>query len=435
MHHLKAILLSVALLAVRAPSPALLFAAGCHAAQDKTQIHVPIPQPMSSPFVIHLLSPIHPVAGIDGMIHLSYAVQVTNTTFNSGKEFKAIPVDPLNNFEETGHNFVETDDGKDITGLIRRFSVNPNAGAGGALAPEDVAAETDTPQYLNALGPGQSGVMFFDVTYPDPTQVPLFFSHHLFVEVADLGQNTHNAFTIPVPVSCEKAVTLRPPLAGAGWFDANGCCAIVNGHRSAVIHLNGDLWVPEQFAIDWLRLDAEGRCCNGDPADLKSWQYYGVPIYAAASGTVAKVLARDLPNQKPLHPEPPTLDTLAGNGIIENIGDGRFIMYAHLAPGSIPANIIEGTHVEAGQVIGKLGNSGNSAAPHLHFQVMDRPSALVSHGLPFVFDHLKVEGHVIGKEGPVVDDFLAGKAVRLNTSNAGPQSEKMPLSSNVYRFQ
>jgi len=132
--------------------------------------------------------------------------------------------------------------------------------------------------------------------------------------------------------------------------------------------------------------------------------------------------------------DPITLDNVPGNAIIEDIGQGRFIMYAHLVPGSIPANIHEGKRIDAGQVIGKLGNSGNSGAPHLHFQVMDSARPLGSMGVPFVFDQLEVRGHIVGEEGFVVDQYLKGDRLILDNTGSGPQEKTMPISSTVYDF-
>lgn len=42
-----------------------------------------------------------------------------------------------------------------------------------------------------------------------------------------------------------------------------------------------------------------------------------------------------------------------------------------------------GELIRQGQVIGLLGNSGNSDAPHLHFAIVDGPGPLSSDGLPF----------------------------------------------------
>jgi murein DD-endopeptidase MepM/ murein hydrolase activator NlpD len=98
--------------------------------------------------------------------------------------------------------------------------------------------------------------------------------------------------------------------------------------------------------------------------------------------------------------------TAGGNSVIEDIGSGRYVAYGHLKPGTIPASIRKGTPLRTGELIGRLGKSGNSDAPHLHFQVMDGPSFLDATGLPFVFDSQLLEGHV--SQNAVAD--LAGGA-------------------------
>ena len=67
--------------------------------------------------------------------------------------------------------------------------------------------------------------------------------------------------------------------------------------------------------------------------------------------------------------------------VILDLGGERYAMYAHMQPGSI--RVHKGERVKVGQMIGLVGNSGNSVAPHLHFQVKDRPSSLASNGLPY----------------------------------------------------
>jgi len=91
--------------------------------------------------------------------------------------------------------------------------------------------------------------------------------------------------------------------------------------------------------------------------------------------------------------------TAGGNSVVEDIDSGRYVAYGHLKPGTIPASIRKGTPLTTGELIGRLGNSGNSDAPHLHFQVMDGPSFLDATGLPFVFDSQLFEGRVFPKRG------------------------------------
>ena len=244
---------------------------------------------------------------------------------------------------------------------------------------------------------------------------------------------THTAFTTPLPVDCDEPAALSPPLRGSGWVNTNGCCAVVGDHRNAAFPFDGELRPAQQFAIDWAQMGVDRRCCTGDPSQLSSWIGYGAPIFAAAAGTVFSV-ERSLPDQQPVGTVGVDDTNAAGNSIIEDIGRGRFILYAHMQPGSIPASLRPGTRIEAGQRIGQVGNSGSSSAPHLHFQVMDSPSALVAAGLPFVFNRLQVQGRFIGAERPAVVDFVAGKPLPITTSGSGTQLLKMPLSGTVFAF-
>ena len=89
-------------------------------------------------------------------------------------------------------------------------------------------------------------------------------------------------------------------------------------------------------------------------------------------------------------PTDATIQMAAGNHVVVDIGEGRFAFYAHMQPGSVRVKV--GDKVKTGQVLGLLGNSGNTDSPHLHFHVMDGPSPLVSNGLPFAFNSLHRAG-------------------------------------------
>jgi len=79
---------------------------------------------------------------------------------------------------------------------------------------------------------------------------------------------------------------------------------------------------------------------------------------------------------------------LAGNHVIMATG-GTYALYAHLAPGSVA--VTSGQQVRAGEVIGRVGHTGNSTAPHLHFQLMDSADPLQAKGIPCAFATYLVE--------------------------------------------
>jgi hypothetical protein len=187
---------------------------------------------------------------------------------------------------------------------------------------------------------------------------------------------------------------IGPPLAGKGWVAANGCCGIAGVHRSSSLPVNGRIYFAQRFAIDWMRLDAGGRLVHGDPSDVKNYPCYGAEALAVADGTVVGMLDA-LDDQKPgTLPDPKTInvENVDGNHVVLDLGDGVFAFYAHLQKNSL--RVAVGDRVKRGQVLGLVGNTGNTSAPHLHFHLMDGPSVLGSNGLPYVSDSFVLSGQV-----------------------------------------
>ena len=107
-----------------------------------------------------------------------------------------------------------------------------------------------------------------------------------------------------------------------------------------------------------------------------------------------------------------------GNHVILKLGPGTFAGYAHLVPGSV--RVRAGDHVRRGQVLGLLGSSGNSSGPHLHFQLMNRPSLLDADGLPFVLRRFELQGD-FGSVDALVEADATGATLAIDRSDAGPR--------------
>jgi murein DD-endopeptidase MepM/ murein hydrolase activator NlpD len=91
--------------------------------------------------------------------------------------------------------------------------------------------------------------------------------------------------------------------------------------------------------------------------------------------------------------------------------------------------------VRQGQKLGLLGNTGNSSAPHLHFQVMDRPSSLDDTSIPFVFDQMNLEGRV-PLDLTALDENVDKKiAMLMDKKEAKPLTRAMPLARDVVGLQ
>ncbi|MFB4306655.1 M23 family metallopeptidase [Actinomadura sp. GTD37] len=76
---------------------------------------------------------------------------------------------------------------------------------------------------------------------------------------------------------------------------------------------------------------------------------------------------------------------VVGNSVTLDLGDGVYAVFAHLRRGSV--RVAKGDRVRAGDVLGEVGNSGNTSEPHLHFHLMDRPRPMTAAGLPFAFPY------------------------------------------------
>ncbi len=122
-----------------------------------------------------------------------------------------------------------------------------------------------------------------------------------------------------------------------------------------VFPVQGKCW----FGDTWMAPRGGGRLHEG----LDIIAARGNLLYAAVSGTVSK-LYYDFPG------------ALAGNGLRIAQDNGTYFTYLHLD--TFADGIAVGTKVTAGQVIGTVGNTGNSATPHLHFEVHPNGGAAVN---------------------------------------------------------
>ena len=363
-------------------------------------------------------SGIYPVKGSDGRLHLAYALQFTNS-WDQPATIKSVEVvDPTQGNQVSGKNRVLDIKNEDVTGKVKLFTLSGKMNIG---------------SYTNEVPGGQSGVMFFDVTYDNISQVPKAIAHRITITTGPTSVGTeHTIVGHSIPISRE-AMVISPPLKGSGWVNGNGCCLEVGPHRFVTNPMNGTLDPSETFAVDWVQVDDHGLAYRTDGKKPEDWFGYGADILAVASGTVVEVV-RDLPDVTPgKNPEGLTIAQIAGNRVIIDMGAGRYVMYAHLAPGSVHLHV--GDRVQRGQKVGLLGNTGNSSAPHLHFQVMDRPSSLDDTSLPFVFDHMNLDG-CIQLDLEVLDENMEKKiAIPVEKNETKPLTRAMPLSRDVVGFR
>ena len=196
----------------------------------------------------------------------------------------------------------------------------------------------------------------------------------------------------------QSANTYSFPLAGT-WYVGAGP-SLHSHHRWATM---------EEFALDLVALGGDGRTHKGDGTRLSDYYGYGRDVLAVADGTVVDVATGGTEaNDRLRRPGESVEDfqkrtvaaqgellaksykAVIGNYVVIKHEGGEFSHYAHLKQGSV--RVKSGDKVVRGQVLGQLGQTGNSTEPHLHFQLTDGPDPMYSRGIPIVFKDLPVEG-------------------------------------------
>ncbi|MCJ8144485.1 M23 family metallopeptidase [Ancylobacter sp. A5.8] len=295
-----------------------------------------------------------------------------------------------------------------------------------------------------AIAPGGSATVLLDVSLAADAVLPAQLSARITASrlkdangtlVPDHSEGPAPAvytFTGAPVVPGRPAVVVAPPLRGKGWVAVSGCCDALTAHRGAILAINGRQVAPERFAIDWVKLRDDGHLFTGDGTKVTDYAYYGDPILAAADGVVVNVYD-GADEQVPGPDAKPTGITpanIGGNMVVIDIGGGAYAFYAHLQRGSLKVGL--GDRVKTGDVIGLLGNTGNSTAPHLHFHVMDGTSPLNANGLPYVFTRFSGQGTLApGSE----DELERGKPARIEPRLVGPMTDMLPLNDQVVDFE
>jgi len=275
------------------------------------------------------------------------------------------------------------------------------------------------------------------LAFDSQADVPRHLLHHVELlgasGAAPEPTLTPSSYTVtPFPLDARLPV-VGPPLTGKGWVAANGCCDADGVHRKTVLPVNGRLYIAQRYAIDWMRLDEAGRLVHGDPSDVHSYPSYGDDILAVADGSVVSTL-NTLDDQTPgALPDPKTItvENVDGNHVVLDLGNGFFAFYAHMQKGSVAVR--PGDRVKRGQVLGKLGNSGNTSAPHLHFHIMNGPSVLGSDGLPYVIDHFQLAGQ-ISKEQFAAAEGVEGNWGQGLFADPSPRQNQFPLDLTIVDF-
>ena len=153
----------------------------------------------------------------------------------------------------------------------------------------------------------------------------------------------------------------------------------------------------QEFGIDLMQYNDDLTIPQVDSTPNEEFKMYRQDVLAIADGEVVDCF--DESPENPTAPEMLPSETrkeiaekygfvvaASGNYVTLKHPNDEYSFYAHLATDSV--TVEKGQKVKQGQVLGKLGNSGNSTGPHLHFQLMAGPSMLTARGLPCHFRNI-----------------------------------------------
>jgi murein DD-endopeptidase MepM/ murein hydrolase activator NlpD len=421
-------------------SPTLLLAcaallAACSSSSDSTgsstsTISSPAPTPVAdsrggippgyplnidvvAPLVITTLGPDPiPVTGTDGKVHVAYELSVLNSGSRPATITKVETLD-------------DGPEGATVTTLEQREIVE-----------RTLLIANTSPGPVTEIPAGRTAVLVLDDVYDTRAKVPAEVTHRLTATLGKALPEYQQTLSVRYPdsvtqiggavrTSAASPVVIGPPLAGDDWVAGNACC-VISPHRGAVMGVGGRLNASERYAIDWLRIDptkSPATTHTGDGTRNEDYLAYDAPLLAVADGTVAAVVSDNKEATPQVITPDQSFEELGGNYVIIDIGDGNFAFYAHMLPGS--ASVKVGDKVTRGQVIGRLGNSGNTTEAHLHFHVMRAPVPLSSDNVPFEIDRFTFVGTLAG-------EFDGGRFVP--EAKPSERTNQLPLAWDVINF-
>jgi hypothetical protein len=354
-----------------------------------------------------------PVLASDGKYYVVYELLITNT-MNSPSSLEAVTV-------------LDADDRSEILHLDAK-----------AMVEEEALRLLDREPAADAVLPPNAGrILTLTVTFESDGDIPAALAHRIETK----GQSAFSTEVRPssyiaanLSLSGQAPPVLSPPLRGEGWISAEGCCSPASHHVNGVFAINGHFAVGQRFAIDYIRIDDEGRLVAGDPTQEESWIGYRAPVLAAADGIVVSSLD-ELPNQAPPAVMPDqskmSLEEIEGNHVTIDHGNGLYTFYGHLDPGSVTVKV--GDQVKTGDQLGLVGDSGGSQIAHLHFHVMDRANPAEADGYPFVFDSFALVAQADFND---LLPALEGAAAFPSRAEFDPvlHEQEMPLTYTIVDF-
>jgi Peptidase family M23 len=273
---------------------------------------------------------------------------------------------------------------------------------------------------------GGGGAVVFLLLDLGNAKAPATLEHHL--RVLDDKGDAHEVDLAPLAVPDAAPIVVAPPLLGT-WIAGDSVSDAPDAaHRRAVLIDNGRAHISQRFAIDFVQVDTVDDKLSTwkGPEDVNaSYFCYDRPIYSVADGIVVAAtdgMAENVPHSQ-THVVAIDFNNAGGNHVVVEIGPHAYALYAHMRPGTVAVKV--GDKVRAGDILGRVGNTGSSEEPHLHFHIDDEPSFLAGNGLPYAFTKGLASGSIPanvsaptaitfgtpGPQHPFTNDYPAANAL------------------------
>ncbi len=277
--------------------------------------------------------------------------------------------------------------------------------------------------------PGETKKIFVWIPFTNQSEIPMFLAHHLTIDSS--FKNKRSLFQLGsfnLAVENSAPVIISPPLRGKNWLAGNAP-SNTSDHRRTGLILNGRPYYAQRYAIDFVQMGEDGASYTGDVHKNASYHCYNQDVLSVGDGIVVQTqdgIPENVPNSDKFAVDL-NQKTLPGNYIIIDLGSGKYAGYAHLIPGSLKVKI--GDRVARNQVIAKLGNSGNSSEPHLHFQVTNTSSFLESDGVPYGFDHFTAH------PSQLITDANGSMKITVNNEPFKEYTNQLVLENTLMNFE
>jgi hypothetical protein len=345
--------------------------------------------------------------GSDDQTHLAYELIVTGLSGANGARFERVEV-----FGDSDSKPLISYASSDLDERVMR----PDA---------DLKV-----RYGRLISSGTTALIHVWITLAKDQAVPRTLRHSFAVSAED-GSAVF-AGEARVAVRSAMPLIIGPPLRGAAWLVHNGPGQHRSPHWGSALLNERGARIPQRYAIDFIGVDQNGTAVRGDfrKSSNEDWIGFGSEVIAVADGVVHAArdgLADNQPLVEPPPPASPSASDAYGNYVIIAVNDHTFVHYVHLKRNSVAVKA--GQRVRRGQVIGRLGNSGNTNGAHLHFNITDGPLPEDAQGLPFVFGAFES----LGKTTP---DIALGVEPSSGRPRFAPskRGKQLPLDGTVVRF-